>query len=492
MSNISQKMDLRQTQSLVMTPQLQQAIKLLQLTNIELSDYLEEELAQNPLLEKKQEEPEGGSANSESQETPSKETERDDIKAEFDQAWNGDDTSDGYRNEGTTDFGQGKGGNTNFENNDYNLENRLSSEMSLRDHLMEQLRMHTEDPRDHMIGAGLSDLLDEGGYLRHEVRDLALRLECSENRLNDLLHIMKGFDPTGIFARDLQECLSMQLEEKGQLDEYTQRLLDHLDTLPKDGAAATAKKCSVSEAYLEDMLEEIKALNPKPAALYDHFIVQTVIPDLVMKKIPNNLGGGWRVELNTDTLPKVLVNESYYTEVAQKTKKDEDKTYLNNQLTAANWLVKALDQRARTITRVGGEIVEQQEAFFLYGVEFLKPLTLKDIAAQVDLHESTISRVTSNKYISTPRGIFELKYFFSPSITGNDGQVFSAESVKAHIRHLIDGEDPENVLSDDAIVEMLSDRGINIARRTVAKYRDLMHIVSSTERRRQKKKKASV
>jgi RNA polymerase sigma-54 factor len=205
-----------------------------------------------------------------------------------------------------------------------------------------------------------------------------------------------------------------------------------------------------------------------------------------MKKLPKSMGGGWRVELNTDTLPKVLVNNEYYTEVAKSAQQKKDKKYLDEQLNNANWLVRAMDQRAKTILKVAGEIVEQQEPFFLFGIEFLKPLTLKDIAEQTDLHESTVSRVTSNKYIGTPRGIFELKYFFSSSL-GSGDDAHSSEAVKAKIRSLIDNEDGDNILSDDKIVDLLNKDGVDIARRTVAKYREAMHIPSSVQRRKQKR-----
>ncbi len=495
MSQVSQKFDLRQTQNLVMTPQLQQAIKLLQLTNVELTEFLEEEMQQNPLLEKKDDDADRDDGSND-QDASGESESRDEIQDEFDQAWEGDEvnTSDMNTYEPSSDSmaSSGKGGDRNFEDRDDNFDNRISSTTSLRDHLLEQLRMNTDDPRDIMIGSSIIDLLDEQGYLRHETSELVERLQCSEDRLEKLLKIMKGFDPGGIFAKDLVECLSIQLEDNGQLDEYMQRLLDNLDAITKDTPAALAKKCDVSETYLMDMIAEIKALNPRPASDFDHFVVQTVVPDLLMRKIPKDLGGGWRVELNSETLPRVLVNQEYYAEVAQKSKSRDDKTYLNNQLTAANWLVKALHQRAQTMIKVAGEIIEQQDAFFLYGVEFLKPLTLKDVADNIDMHESTVSRVTSNKYIATPRGIFELKYFFSPSIPGANGMMYSAEAVKAQIKNLIEGEDPENILSDDGIVDILGKSGIQIARRTVAKYRELMRIGSSSERKRKKNQKTIV
>lgn len=480
MNTISQRLDLRQSQNLVMTPQLQQAIKLLQLNNIELTEYVEEELAQNPLLEKDERDAEESGAS----DTPQSEA-KDEVQEEFDQAWTG--------NEQDFDAGSkmadiGAGGNLKFENAEDAFENRMSSEKTLREHLTEQLYMSFDDQRDHMIGAMLIDQIDEAGYLRADHAQLAENLNCSVERIDRLLAEMKGFDPTGIFAEDLAECLALQLEEQGRLDAPMQKLLANLDLLARHEIRKLGQVCEVNETYLQDMIEEIRALNPRPASLFEHLVVQTAVPDVLMKRLPKNLGGGWRVELNNDTLPKVLVNKEYYTEVAQTAARKTDKDYLATQLHNANWLVKALDQRAQTILKVAGEIIEQQEAFFNYGIEFLRPLTLKDIAEKIDMHESTVSRVTTGKYMGTPRGLFELKFFFSTALGGEDGGIsHAAEAVKARIKSLIDAEDPKKVLSDDKIVALLKEEGIELARRTVAKYREAMHIGSSVQRRREKK-----
>jgi RNA polymerase sigma-54 factor len=298
---------------------------------------------------------------------------------------------------------------------------------------------------------------------------------------------MKGFDPTGIFAADLAECMALQLEERGQLDEPMRTLLENLNMIADHDFKALADKCGVNETYLQDMLGEIRSLNPKPAAEFDHLVVQTAIPDVLMKRLPKNLGGGWRVELNTETLPRVLVNNEYYTEVAKSATQKKDKEYLSTQLQNANWLIRAMDQRAQTILKVAAEIIEQQDAFFNYGIEFLKPLKLSDIAEEIDMHESTVSRVTTNKYIGTPRGIFELKYFFSTALVSEDGTSHSSEAIKARIKALVDAEDPKKILSDDKIVDLLKGEGIDLARRTVAKYREALHIGSSVERRKAKK-----
>jgi len=435
-----------------MTPQLQQAIKLLQLSNIELGEVIEEELEKNPLLEKAEPDPNDQS------ETSDQEPEKDNIDETFDNANNSEPDKTQDFDAGSSMADIGSGGNSKFEDYENSFENRLESEKTLREHLTEQLQVACDDPRDRMIGGLLIDRLDESGYLREDIEPLAERLGCSEERLQNLLRTMKGFDPSGVFASDLADCMAIQLHERGQLDGPMQALLDNLNLLADYDHKKLAEICGCNDSYLADMITEIKALNPKPVSDFDHLVVQTAIPDVVMKRLPKNLGGGWRVELNTETLPRVLVNNEYYTEVAKTATQKKDKEYLSTQLQNANWLVKAMDQRAQTILKVAAEIVEQQDAFFNYGIEFLKPLKLVDIAEEIEMHESTVSRVTTNKYIGTPRGLFELKYFFSTALVSEDGTSHSAESIKARI-----------------------------ARRTVAKYREALHIGSSVQRRKQKK-----
>ena len=484
---ITQRLDLRQAQQLVMTPQLQQAIKLLQLSNIELGEFIEEELAQNPLLEKGEQESDGNNDETPSSETPA--DSRDEVESEFDESWTGNEAE---TPQSTTDFDAGtsqigSGGNRNFDDMDESFENRMQTQKTLREHLSEQLAMAFNDATDLAIGGLLIDQLDESGYLRGDHHEMAEQLGVKDDRLEKILKIMKGFDPTGVFAGGLAECLAMQLDDKGALDAPMQKLLDNLELLGKHDHKKLCEVCGVNRTYLDDMVAEIRMLNPKPAGEFEHTITQTAIPDVLMKRLPKNLGGGWRVELNNETLPKVLVNQSYYTEVSQHATQKKDKEYLTNQLNSANWLIRALDQRAQTILKTASAIVEEQDAFFNYGIEFLKPLTLKDIAETIQMHESTVSRVTTNKYIGTPRGIFELKFFFSTAIVSEDGSTHSSEAIKARIKTMIDAEDPEKVLSDDSIVDLLKNEGIDLARRTVAKYREGLNIASSVQRRRQKK-----
>lgn len=487
---MTQRLDLRASQNLVMTPQLQQAIKLLQMNNVELAEYLEGELAQNPLLEKADDNrPAEGEDEAPA---PSGDNGPDETQAEFDEAWTGNEAETPAKAE-SADFDHGSasptgaGGSTRFDNPEFSLENTVAQEKTLRDHLLEQLHMAFDDPRDRMTGALLVDMIDESGYLRSDPAELAERLALSPERLGRLLGRMKQFDPTGIFAHDLAECLALQLEEKGQLDAPMKVMLANLPLLASRDTGKLAALCGVNETYLQDMIDDIRALNPRPASRFEHFVVQTVVPDVIMKRLPKDVGGGWRVELNSDTLPRVLVNQEYFTQVSSRAKDKGDRKYLDEQMNSANWLIRALDQRAKTILKVAAEIIEAQDAFFLYGVEYLVPLTLKDIAVKIDMHESTVSRVTANKYIGTPRGIFELKYFFTTALTSADGTTHSAEAVRARIKGMIEAEKPDDVLSDDTIVEILQKDGIDIARRTVAKYREAMNIPSSVQRRRIKK-----
>ena len=478
MNKISQSLDLRQSQNLVMTPQLQQAIKMLQLNNVELNELVEEELEKNPLLEKAE-------PSEQEQQDADRDAaaEKDNIEESFEAAQSTEVEFDA----GSSMAEIGSGGSASFDTALESFENRLESETSLREHLTNQLQIACADARDRMIGGLLIDRLDESGYLRDDPADLVESLGCSEERLGRLLRVLKGFDPSGIFAADLPECLAIQLHDRGQLDEPMQALLDNLDRVTDYDPKKLAEICGVNETYLAEMMGEIKSLNPKPAAEFDHLIVQTAVPDVLMKRLPKHVGGGWRVELNTQTLPRVLVNNEYYTEVAKSAANRADKEYISTQLNNANWLVRAMDQRAQTILKVAGEIVEQQDAFFNYGIEFLKPLKLVDIAEEIDMHESTVSRVTTNKYIGTPRGLFELKYFFSTALVSESGAAHSAESIKARIKALTDEEDPKKILSDDKIVALLKEEGIDLARRTVAKYREALGIGSSVQRRKMKK-----
>jgi RNA polymerase sigma-54 factor len=480
---LTQGLQQKQQQNLVMTPQMQQAIKLLQMNNIELQDYLEEEMVQNPLLEKQ--EPESDTAsNQQSEENSDNLPVGEELESPPETV--NQDTIDDF-DTGNKMANIGAGGNSSFNDDLPDFEDRLVKQKTLREHLNEQWAIDADTPLERSIGTLLIDRLDESGYLRDDVKTLAQQIGCSERTLNEVLAKLKTCDPVGVFSRDLAECLSLQLKELDKLSPSFEILLDNLKLVAEHDYKKLSKICSVSENELSHMISLIKTLNPRPSADFEHVVAQTAIPDILMKKLPKNIGGGWGVELNNDTLPRVLVNQTYYTEVASKTKDSHEKEYLSTQLHNASWLVKALDQRAQTILKVAGEIVERQDGFFLYGIEFLKPLTLREIAEAIDMHESTVSRVTTGKFIGTPRGLFELKFFFTSSIEGADGQSISSQSVKSRIKTLIETEKLENILSDDDLVEILTKEGMSVARRTIAKYRESLGILSSFQRRRMKK-----
>lgn len=482
---LTQSLSFKQQQNLVMTPQMQQAVKLLQMSNIELQAFLEEEMVQNPLLEKQEDEegreedgaeaPASGDEPAGEPDSPP-ETPSDDAHEDFDA--------------GNKMAEIGAGGNSSFNDDLPSFEDMLVRPKTLREHLNEQLAIDCDNALEKSIGALLIDRLDDAGYLRDDVGTLAQQIGCSTSTIETVLNRLKGFDPTGVFARDLAECLALQLEEQGELTKSFRILIQNLPLLAQHDYKRLARICEVDEAEISEMVAIIRTLNPRPSSRFDHVVAQTAIPDVLMKALPKNIGGGWRVELNSDTLPRVLVNQQYFTEVSERTKDKGEREYLVTQLNNASWLVKALDQRAQTILKVASEIVERQDGFFLYGIEFLKPLTLREVAEAIDMHESTVSRVTTGKFIGTPRGLFELKFFFTSSIEGTDGSAISSQSVKARIKALTDAEDADHILSDDDLVDLLTKEGMTIARRTIAKYREALGIPSSVQRRRIKKNEA--
>ena len=508
------RLDLRQSQSLVMTPQLQQAIKLLQLTNLELSAYVEQELEQNPLLEPVEAGSEGTSEMTEDAPEPmadiegaenfdtadtmthTAETGEDvdhgqSMDAEVDNDYASDTPGDAAgpaSGDGAYDnFGDShsSGTSSTYSGEDLpGLEQTLAGELSMREHLLGELNMLVVTAGDRLIGAHLIDMLDEAGYVQGRLDTLADRLGCEIEDIVPVLERLQTIDPPGMFARDLKECLALQLKEKGRLDPVMQTFLENLELLGKRDLKSLMKVCQVDEEDIQDMVAEIRALDPKPGRIFAHDVAEPVIPDVLMRPGPD---GGWVVELNAQALPRVLVNNTYYAEINATPMKDDDKRYIQDCLQTANWLVKSLHQRATTILKVSSEIVSQQDAFFREGVSALRPLVLRDIADKVEMHESTVSRVTSNKFISTPRGLFELKYFFTSSVGGSGlGDGHSSEAVRQRIKELVDAEDPKKVLSDDKIVDILKVEGIAVARRTVAKYRDSLGIASSVQRRREK------
>jgi RNA polymerase sigma-54 factor len=329
----------------------------------------------------------------------------------------------------------------------------------------------------------LIDGVDEGGYLRLDIDEVAERLGCEVALVEKVLTVIQGFDPVGVAARDVRECLMLQLKDRNRYDPCMAALLDNLPLLAKRDLPALKRLCGVDDEDLREMIGEIRGLTPRPGAAYGAEAPTPAAPDVFVRE---GAGGLWHVELNSDTLPRLLVDQRYYAQVNTKARSDQEKTFVADCLAQANWLTKSLDQRARTILKVSSEIVRQQDAFLAFGVTHLRPLNLKTVADAIGMHESTVSRVTSNKYLATPRGVFEMKFFFTSAIQATEGgEAHSAESVRHKIRQLIDAEVHEqDVLSDDRLVELLKDSGIDIARRTVAKYREAMRIPSSVDRRR--------
>jgi RNA polymerase sigma-54 factor len=472
-----------------MTPQLQQAIKMLQLSNLELTQFVDTEIQQNPLLERREPMTEEAAPASPTAaaETPSTAPLEQAISSEFTpeaaEQWR---TTSGDEGDGSLDLGaephvwqsrNASGGNSE-------LEHAVIRPRTLREHLLEQIGADISDARDRLIAVQLLDLLDETGYFRGSLEGVTQTLGCEIGCVQAVFGRVQQFDPPGVFARDLPECLALQLRDRNRLDPAMQALLDNLPILAARNVAALVRLCGVDAADIAEMIAEIKSLDPRPGLAYDPPLAQPVVPDIIMRAQSD---GGWLVELNADTLPRVLVNTRYFARISEATRSKAEKDYLSERLHAANWLVKSLHQRATTILKVAAEIVRQQDAFFRRGVQSLRPLILRDIADAIGMHESTVSRVTSNKYMATPRGLYELKYFFTSSIPASSGNgAHSAEAVRYRIRSLIDREPAENTLSDERIVELLQRDGVDIARRTVAKYREAMRIPSSVQRRREK------
>lgn len=481
-----------------MTPQLMQAIKLLALSNLDLGAYVEAELERNPVLDRGGENEAGpGDGAQPADQAPGNGEDWD--RGEFaggaeagapvsHEDHTGED-AEPIRPRQDADVpaaysqwaGVGAGGRDDGE---YNLESFVTAETTLADWLREQLVLTIADPARRMIGQYLIDLVDDTGYLTGELAAVADKLGTSLAEIESVLQILQSFDPPGICARNLAECLALQLKELDRFDPAMAALVAHLDLLARRDFAGLKKVCGVGEEDLVDMIAEIRRLNPKPGLAFGSAPVQPIVPDVFVRPAPD---GAWLVELNSDTLPKVLVNQNYYAEVSATARRDHEKSYLADCLQSATWLVRALDQRARTILKVANEIVRQQDGFFAHGIAHLRPLNLKTVAEAIGMHESTVSRVTSNKYMATNRGIFELKYFFTSAIAAaHGGEAHSAEAVRHRIRQLIDAETAAHVLSDDTIVEKLREAGVDIARRTVAKYREAMRIPSSVQRRRDK------
>ncbi|MFD1610366.1 RNA polymerase factor sigma-54 [Sphingomonas tabacisoli] len=498
MASLAPRLDLRQSQSLVMTPQLQQAIKLLALSNLEIEAFIAEELDKNPLLETGGEErapaeaPEAEEWDGDEPPEPvtaDRLVEHGDAVADapldvdlIAETFHHDGPTESYGLDGSLGLGGGEGSGEAID-----FDSFADAADTLEDHLLAQAG-ESFSGRDHLIATQIIGQIDETGYLTGDLAEIASRLGVPLAEIERVLAGIQRFDPTGVGARSLAECLALQAKEADRYDPCMQRLIANLDLVAAGKLQNLKRICQVDDEDLADMIRELRNYDPKPGLRFGAVRVETVVPDIFVAKRPL----GWAIELNNATLPKLLVNRSYYAELVSGPQNKASKAWLNDCLNSANWLIKALDQRQRTIVKVATEIVKQQEFFFLKGVGHLKPLTLRQVAEAIGMHESTVSRVTSNKYLSCARGLFELKYFFTSAIQAADGgEAVSAEAVKSALKALIAAEDPNAILSDDTLVDLLRDKGFDIARRTVAKYREAMGIGSSVQRRRQKALRAA-
>ncbi|SBV34855.1 RNA polymerase sigma-54 factor 2 [uncultured Sphingopyxis sp.] len=476
------RLDLRQSQSLVMTPQLQQAIKLLALSNLELETYLAEALEGNPLLDTASADSDGSSSDEPASDAPAAEA----ASLDTDQAMSAD---GGSENDLDVDFATESFHHDSASDNiglsgggeDIDFDSFAEHEGTLHDHLLAQVGERFGGI-EAIVAGQLVALIDEAGYLRADLAELAAQLGVPLALVEAVLAGIQAFDPSGVGARDLAECIAIQAREADRYDPAMATMIAHLDLVAKGAFPQLKRICGVDDEDLADMIRELRGYDPKPGLKFGGDGAPAVVPDLYIRRTAQ----GWAVEINNGTLPRLLVNRRYYSELAQGAAA-KSKAWLSEQLAGANWLVRALDQRQRTIVKVASEIVKQQEGFFLNGVAHMRPLTLRQVAEVIGMHESTVSRVTSNKYLSCARGLFELKYFFSSGIaaTGGDGAV-SAEAVKSRIKAMIEAEDAKAILSDETIAQRLSAEGHDIARRTVVKYREAMGYGSSVQRRRQK------
>ncbi|QIK78786.1 RNA polymerase factor sigma-54 [Sphingomonas piscis] len=478
------RLDIRVSQSLVLTPQLTQAIKLLQLSNLELEAFIAEELSKNPLLESRSDDDEPGG------EAPAPEIEGDDFDApddpgaddlisgaaQGDQPLDMDWEREALETDSFSDVATSGGGEEAFD-----FDRLEYAAGSLAEHLQDQLHGASGPVGD--LARLICEALEDTGYLDIPLADVAERTGAPLATVEAALALVQGLEPAGVGARSLAECLALQAKAADRYDPAMARLIDNLELLSKGRLNDLKRICGVDDEDLADMIRELRAYDPKPGCQFSQAAAEGVTPDVFVRRT----GGGYAVELNGATLPRLLVNRRYYQELKTGPQDKASRAWLSDCLASAGWLVKALDQRARTIVKVVGEIVKRQQGFFERGVSGLKPLTLREVAEAIEMHESTVSRVTSNKYLMCDRGLFELKYFFMSGVGGGEdgGDAASASAVKAAIADVIAKED--DILSDDAIAAMLKDRGYDVARRTVVKYREAMGIGSSIQRRRQRK-----
>ena len=475
-------LSIRQSQQLVLTPQLAQAIKLLQLSNLELESFIAEELSKNPLLESRSEEGEEQSAGDFVSDEESADDAPDDPgadhlilgQADDDRPLDRDWQTEALETDSFSDVVTSGTGEEAFD-----FDRVEYSPSSLSEHLVDQLRGTGGDIGD--LARIIAETLDDTGYLTVPLEQIAELTGAPLPFIESALDVVQWLDPPGVGARSLAECLALQAKAADRYDPAMARLIDNLDLLSKGRTADLKRICGVGDEDLADMIRELRAYDPKPGCRFSAQAAEDVTPDVFVRRTR----AGFAVELNQATLPRLLVNRRYYQELKSGPQDKSSRAWLSECLASASWLVKALDQRARTIVKVVSEIVKRQQGFFERGVAAMKPMTLREVAEAIGMHESTVSRVTSNKYLLCDKGLFELKYFFGSGVASSEGDGVAAEAVKAGIKELIDAE--TEILSDDAIAGLLKQRGFDVARRTVVKYREAMGIGSSIQRRRLRK-----
>ncbi|PKP91424.1 MAG: RNA polymerase sigma-54 factor [Alphaproteobacteria bacterium HGW-Alphaproteobacteria-14] len=489
------RLDLRQSQSLVMTPQLQQAIKLLAASNLEIESFIAEALEINPLLDTatpEADEPQRGEvAAALPEDTPADQLialgggEGDaplDLDPDaLDHDW---DTGEGEaRSSRDAEWGAAAAGGGDFGDAP-DWEQLRAAEVTLADHLEGQVGALAADPRIALIARHIIGLLDEAGYLASAIDEIADDLGVTHEEAEAALVLVQSLDPGGVGARNLAECIAIQAREADRYDPCMAALIANLDLVARGEVERLKRLCRVDDEDFADMLRELRSYNPRPGLAFAPSVTSTVVPDIL---ITANNAGGWDIALNEETLPKLIVNRGYFLELNAGVSDKQSQGWLKEKLADAHWLIRALDQRQKTILKTAAEIVRQQDGFFRRGVAELRPLTLREVAEKIDMHESTVSRVTSNKYLACARGTFELKYFFTSGVASADGEGASSAAIKARIKALIDGETAKNILSDQQLAEMLQKEGFDLARRTVAKYREAIGLGSSAERRRARK-----
>lgn len=447
---------LEQTQKLIMTQELQQAIKILQLSSLELRDYIQQQLETNPLIETKEEDPDSSVSVS-----------GEDIISRLIKNMEYNKREYGYQED---------------NDNDYSYENYVANETTLRDHLLFQLHVTILSDTHRKIGEYIIESLDDNGYLTATIEEISCELKADAEEVQKVLAIIQTFDPAGVACRSIKECLAVQLQIKGIDDPIVKEVVEnHLENLGDKRFNQIAKDLSISTADVQKVYDLIKTLEPKPGRAFNNSTnIKYINPDVIVKQMDDE----FLVMVNDSTAPRLIIN-SYYRNILNNCE-DQPNTsrYITNKLEAALWLIRSIEQRRMTLYKVVQAIVDYQKDFFINGIRYLKPLTLKDIAGKVGVHESTVSRATNGKYVETPRGIFELKFFFTSGVNSVFGEEISSESIKEVIKEMIDGEDPYKPVSDQKITDTLNSRGINISRRTVAKYRDELGIQASSRRKR--------